>query len=506
MDKFPQEIISAILSHIEQDEDSDAEDQPQIRRYATISRQWQYAVERITLDNIEVESTELSTFANLFRPSQNHRRTLVKAIFYNVLLPAYSDEACCEYENEDEKEANNQAFSNAISGLFNVLESLDDDEVRKAGGLILCLNSYSPMDTNKLPAYKRKIREARLGDRKDLWEKRYRASFLQLKNPEWLPVLSNISEFVCREGYHSRNIEPASGFAIAAKFKHLERCTLEFCDKGHISTEVRRRNRNKFAEAISTSTQQSVDIIKIQLVSDGPTDEGSTPPRLLTSSSPVDSLNVSIHNFIQQANVGKILLFDHIVAPELFWPFSPNTTAISSPFWKSLRQIQVNMQACTPDGDWYFMVDPNIASYAEFTTDTGNANSDVEEDTYDSDEESDSDIEAENTFRSIPDPKRMNPLLIAMARAVQHASSLERMWVNIPGPDLSPKYVRKDVTRIFEVYYVAEGVDDNCDETPNDKTRLIWQVGDWRPDEEVEKEWRKAISPDGVVLYNVPDY
>lgn len=164
------------------------------------------------------------------------------------------------------------------------------------------------------------------------------------------------------------------------------------------------------------------------------------------------------------------------------------------------------------------MADPNIASNVELTwTDT---NTDDSEGDTSSSSESDGDP-GQNTFRSIPDPERMNPLLIAMAQAAQHAPKLERMWLIVDKKELRPRYLEKyeyidapsyldddwSMVRHFQVFYVAKGAQDHEERAPDDKARLIWQVGDWRPDEEVERHWKDVLSPSqGTMVYNDPDY
>lgn len=159
----------------------------------SISRQWQFAVELINLRSFAFESTDLSVFANLFRPSQRHRHVLVKSFRFHVALPSYSGEACYEYETEDEKETNSQVFSEAIHGPFKVLK-----EVKNGDGIFLNVVTYSPMDT-----YRRPNADMAYLDPKDLWGKRYQASFLQLRNPEQLPVLSSVSD----AAHHAPSLE-----------------------------------------------------------------------------------------------------------------------------------------------------------------------------------------------------------------------------------------------------------------------------------------------------------
>ncbi|PGH15129.1 hypothetical protein AJ79_02655 [Helicocarpus griseus UAMH5409] len=490
MDKFPQEIISAILGHFDE-----KEDRSQIISFATISRQWQFAVERFNLRCVKVESTALSTFANLFRPSQSHRNVLVKVIHFGAVLPSYSDEACCEYETEIEKDTNSQVFSEAIHELFKVLR-----EIKNSGGFHLDVDAWSPMDSHRRPDAERK---RYFGDPNDLWEKRYQTSFLQLRDHERLPVLSNISSFSCRASRHGRYIEPASAMAMVAKMTDLEKATLVFYDEDDLSVETRQMNRYNLAKAMSACAH-SVDEIIIQFLARGPEWTGKRPPNLLPPGSTVDSLNPALHKYIQRANITKkVLLMGHFVTPELFWP-SPDTTSMSLPLWQNLQEMHVLMPTSAPDGGYYLVPDHSTSSDSESSEDSENSDEEDEDEDEDTDEDEesydygDSSSESAEEVEYVPNPERMNPLLIAMARAAQHAPSLEKMRLRVPRPYGG---------RYFDVWFLVKGVPSKSEEEePSDKTRVIWQVGDWRPDEEVLRHWRNAIPSDGVMLYNVSSY
>ena len=161
----------------------------------------------------------------------------------------------------------------------------------------------------------------------------------------------------------------------------------------------------------------------------------------------------------------------------------------------------------TPDGDWYFIPDLNIASYSEFAgpatkTGTNEPSSDAANDG--DDEDNDGNF---NEFRTIPDSRKINPLLMAMARAVRYAPSLQMIDMGVVSAPLEPKYVDLEEKGVYEfklhfdVYYLARGVDDRFGETLPDKPRLICDVGTWRLEEEVERLWREALRPDGVIIY-----
>lgn len=169
-------------------------------------------------------------------------------------------------------------------------------------------------------------------------------------------------------------------------------------------------------------------------------------------------------------------------------------------FWPNLKEICILLPSpTTPDGDWYFIGDPNIASYAEFS------GACAVEQVNDHSDSSDSDSDAEdndNTFRSIPNPAKMNPLLLAMARAVQHAPSLQHIWLDF-SMRCCPKYLgtHVHVRRLFEIHYFARGVVNWRRVSMVDNNTLLCKVADWRLDEEVEKQWRDVLGQDGTIEY-----
>jgi hypothetical protein len=274
----------------------------------------------------------------------------------------------------------------------------------------------------------------------------------------------------------------------------------------------------------------------------------------------MDPFSVSLHRLIQRANVSSIWLrLQHVIAPGFFWlPDTPK----SASFWPNLKEIDLVISPATPDGDWYFMGDPNIASYAEFSGaaagehdnddsrragaedghnntvhsisdsndsdsgDTADNNHNVSRSVSDNSESDSGDAEDRdyntarrildsddsdsintvdrnvNTSRNIPNPAKMNPLLLAMARAVQHAPSLQRINIYFLNDGLLYQYLKDDaeLQRQFDIYYFARGVVDRGFGWMVDSNRLVRKVGDYRLDEEVERQWRDALGQDGEGL------
>lgn len=227
MVQLPVELLDRIASF------SSSNDLPQL---STISRAWQSVVERRTMRAIQLKSTDLQDFSNVFI-HQNRRAALVD-LSYNVILPAYNDHQCARFETDRDKQRNNQALTDAIHALLFLLHSWDEEAVglsgdemtsysrpAVAGRISWTLDAYSPTDVHHRQDVNVDAQrfEAQLaGGRKDLFEHRYERSFLRMLNCEGLPAVSRIGGFHVEELCHRRRIEGASLAGIAAKLPNLE--------------------------------------------------------------------------------------------------------------------------------------------------------------------------------------------------------------------------------------------------------------------------------------------
>lgn len=225
-------------------------------------------------------------------------------------------------------------------------------------------------------------------------------------------------------------------------------------------------------------------------------DEASAPPNLVAPDTSVDSFNLVLHKLMQKANLEYVSFSaQHVISPEFFWPYNDaEKLPTDSRFWSHLKTIRIIPSTVTPNGNWYFTADPSIATHDEFT---GAGVQEAASKSQDS-------KETINTFRSIPNPETMNPLLIAMAKVIRHAPSLEEISLQWGSIRLKPKFLQKEkeVKREFNIFYYAKGINPGH-QVPgsSDTARLIFQARNWRPDQDVENHLRDALGPDGVVIY-----
>lgn len=156
----------------------------------------------------------------------------------------------------------------------------------------------------------------------------------------------------------------------------------------------------------------------------------------------------------------------------------------------------------TPDGDWYFTRDPTKPEHDNDSVDDNETDADAEAESSSEDNSSttssdsfrpDSFNERREAraagdfpirmFRTLPADSRINPLLLAMARAAGQMPQLQGMSL--------VSEMRDADGAAFEIYYHAPGQRSHLDSEPADveKARLYWWVGKWRPDKEVLRIW-----------------
>ena len=124
-----QEIISLVASYLQRWEHNDSANISERGRallpaYATISRSWQYAIERQTFREIAIKSTELVDLSHIV---VNHRRKSLRRLELIVILPTYTDKACAKFETNEDTQSNNQVFTKAIQNLLALLRSWHDE-------------------------------------------------------------------------------------------------------------------------------------------------------------------------------------------------------------------------------------------------------------------------------------------------------------------------------------------------------------------------------------------
>jgi hypothetical protein len=273
IDKISPEILDIILSYVPDNDDSKSSvdycfsytysspPPPRVPSrlplYSTVSRRWQDHFEARIYKRVCVKSTDLDQFSRIV---VGDRLAAISRLEYHVVLPTYGDEACAELETDLEKLSNSEAFTIAIRGLFKILKSweMDFDDQSKRGRiptpnpLVLDLSAiYSPMDGIYRVKYKENRLQYRLGQRRDLWDGRYRHSFINFLGVESLPSITRVSELEAQLSSH-RTVTSSVLAMIASRLPNLKSIYWSCSDDEKKYPELQRQMRyGRKSEAFS---------------------------------------------------------------------------------------------------------------------------------------------------------------------------------------------------------------------------------------------------------------
>lgn len=279
MVKLPEEITANIISHLMEQRTDGRDDQGSLNsqplsltQYAVVSRSWQARVEAKTFAHIQLTPARVasSLAAHALSPSRVHR--FVRSVKIEVLLPSYSEDARTRREDDEEKLANNRAFTDVIRKVFGLLSSpfpaVEQPMVNPGGNDATetwqqCLSSttYRPKiklsmsarcvsDTEDLEGrrYRTTVNAISTGD---IFEARYESSYLDLSpaagktvqdQVEALPELLCVSEFDVQATSH-RLFAPRVLCLVASRMPGLRSVNWELCDNEKRDLALRKRLR-----------------------------------------------------------------------------------------------------------------------------------------------------------------------------------------------------------------------------------------------------------------------
>lgn len=244
------ELIALILIFLDLDE---------LKNYVTVSKSWQYAVERCTFRTIHLKSTDLDLFRDIF---VDHRRAALADLSYDVILPTYSDHQCARFETDEDKRYNNEALTEAIHRLFSILHSWNQEIAhgtrtsKQTRSISFKLNAYSPMDVDhreNVDVEDQRFQAQLAGGRKDLFDHRYEHSFLRVLKLAELPELLQVTSFYAEELCYNRRIEGSSLAGIAGKLPNLETIVWAVNDDEKGYPDIRRQHRYGNSNIANTS-------------------------------------------------------------------------------------------------------------------------------------------------------------------------------------------------------------------------------------------------------------
>jgi hypothetical protein len=248
MESLPLELWNDIISLF-------VENQKQIAKYATISRAWQRTIEDLTFSKLSLTNDELHLFeSTVLKSTYQHRRAAVKRIDYSINLPNYDDHACGRFERQVDRHINNQAFGKAIAKLFVALKTIDAGDGSRPIDLHI-LHFHAAMDIDHRGGERLRADElARsIGKRHDLFELRYRDSYLQLLDPESLPRLHNVVSLTI-DGNTARKLAPATIVGLMSRLPNVATVNSTFWDRERRRPDQRRQLRSQLSEQLISLT------------------------------------------------------------------------------------------------------------------------------------------------------------------------------------------------------------------------------------------------------------
>ncbi|KAH9900487.1 hypothetical protein F4778DRAFT_145031 [Xylariomycetidae sp. FL2044] len=487
MNSLPQEIYDEISALLQ----GPGFDRPAL---ATISRRWQATIERNAFKVIYLKSTDLGRFQKIIH---NERRSYVDTVHYIIVLPAYADDQRCRFERENDRQANDEAFTAAIHSLFHLLKSWDAND-----GAYLHLSLHDAYSISDHESHRSSSPNLSWGSgfmlHKDehyslidfgSWRHRY--SYLRLANPAALPLLPVVRSFSAHR--MTRNICDRVPVDIAARLPNLQTGDWRMNDWEIPYLALHRAHRQDLAQAVTSclpqaSTLQSLTLecIMITIHSWCPR---CSPGTLHPENANHDTLSDAIRTSTAGMSNLTELKIRGIVDSSLFWPSLEPT----GPFWQKLKHLHVFFYLRRPSGGSY--INNSWDTVTEPPTRVPPGYGDTEEE----------DVTAARLFSmkdhlpiakippgwGMPDNDSLVPLIEGFGRACLQIPMLEsaRLHTFIPGP-LYSDHSRISTRRCpWGVWYFSPGV--TYDATANNmdpafsqhssQRRLFWDVQDWRP-------------------------
>ncbi|KAK8090454.1 hypothetical protein PG997_005415 [Apiospora hydei] len=324
------------------------------------------------------------------------RQAYVRQIHFTALLPDYVQRR--RSETESEKQKNNEAFSGAVASLMEFLRAwLSPHD----GGIELQLSTACAID----------LRDMRPGMGMailDLRERRKRclSSYVALNKGFYrqLPELPAVSKFTCPAAdMNQRRLVPATCCEIASRFSRLRAIDWHLADGSHDS-DFRLQLRNDFAAGLSSASSLIPESVRDFTLgySSAPCVERFFPdedPRICPGAAR-DALSVALRNLSVQMETVTLQMTS--IGSEFLW--DPELPPDQQAHWPRLREMELNFDGQTPQGEELFDWDP----------------SDMPDDDPESDPPS-------SLSRVVPIPAQHRPYQLAFARAAGRMPKLRHL-------------------------------------------------------------------------------
>lgn len=390
--------------------------------YATISRQFQVAVERLTFGRVYVSGDNHRQLCAI--SAHPRRRRALRSLIYGITLPPYpSSRRYCK-ERRREHEANLAAFHEGVTTLWKELSTWKD----KTPSIELQLGADSSTDEYDDEGWHGGYEDYR-------WL--YPDHSLSIDSQKALPTLDCVSAFMVEGG---RRIHPTTFRDIFLTLPNLRELNLTLPSVHARYRASRADSRAELAKALEAPTLQKLESLSLCMQETAP---GNHDFNIALAEDPSypdgDVLGHAIRKLAQRSL--HILNLDGpcMVSPAL-WSGQDDAE------FPYLTELVVRMTIVTYDGRWYYTGDPAAIEAEELDPeDELEIGVDVESETESANPEIyDDEIHEERAaffngdipyypWRRRPDPDMYDPLVRSLAEAAMRMPRLGYLHVTTKG-------------------------------------------------------------------------
>ena len=423
LNSLPAELTACIISHLAEPETTDpsppATSKTTISHYASTCLKIKHAVEQRTFSSLRITSEDLPTFERLVTRCPS-RRTLLRNLTFQPVLPAHSEKAYTRFERLADRRRNDEAFSASLERLFVALKPLD--EVEGAAPLRLFLvPPYSPSDrayTGKSFAGAGYDSRA-LGIKGDLYNARFAHSYLRLGIPPGFPSLNRVSQFVAA-GNGPRYVAPGPLLYMLGKMPQVDDLTLQLYDNEKKKSGLRKQLRIDFGNALSSNPCSMLKRLRLDYLFDEPSDHRfvGKDMRVTCGKAMHDDFSLGLRRFISSCPVLEdVQLSGPICIDETL--FQSPERGTSDVRWLCLKHFHVEISCFRPDGGWYLAEHPDFPRDEPCRQTARYTDSNSESDSIHSDAASD-----DATVEGIPSDEDENASADTYGRRERHREAL----------------------------------------------------------------------------------
>jgi hypothetical protein len=385
----------------------------------------------------------LSEFEEGFSTAPD-QRAKIRKLTYHVVLPEVSLKKLKKMQGKDEAEANDAAFTRALSALFERLSTWD---AASEDGLCLSIEAASPTDLEINDLIESGVLINTHNERQPgIWEgARNLNRYVGLEQGNLaLPIVKCVAKVEISAGYgqERRDLHPNVFTAILNSCQEV--CEIRWASAlpQRSTMSARKSIRSAWAKALQeTHLSPSLARISLDLQDNDPLNEKLELESLLEDPRSFDDLSLAVRRIAQLPALRALRL-------ETLWALSPEAFG-SHPqlvplHCPSLEELVIDVSMTTPDGQYLMTGDPDHGWQEHGNWDSDDDISPAPMDPEDSDtsdwtpefawEKLDGLIPP-HTFRSTPDPKTFVPLVSSFVRAVAggHMPRLQKFEIQLGG-------------------------------------------------------------------------